>query len=198
MQEPGKKLLRASMLERRLNLDPDTVREHSARILERLLSLDRVREARSAMLYLPARGEVDTWPLLDHYWRNGSEVLLPRCCNGRPGIMEAYAVTSRADIAPGCFGLMEPRDDLARLVPEPRPEVVLIPALAFDRRGYRLGFGGGYYDRFLPALTSSPLLVGPAYAFQILESLPVEPWDCPVQLLVTPEEILHIATEARP
>ena len=195
MQEPNKNLLRIALRDRRQNLPPDVVREDSARIREHMLTMDRIRTARSVMLYLPARGEVDTWPLLDHFWTRGSEVLLPRCCNGRPGIMEAYAVTSRDELGPGCFGLIEPRSDLARPVPAPEPEVILVPALAFDRRGYRLGFGGGYYDRFLPTLTCTPWLVGPAYGFQLLDEVPVEPWDCPVQLVVTPESILHITTE---
>ena len=198
MQVPEKRLLRASLRRMREDLSPDTVREDSARIAERLLAVDRFREAGCVMLYLPSRNEVDTWPLLEHFWRLGREVLLPRCCDGRPGVMEAYAVTSRLDIGPGCFGLQEPRADLARHVPDPRPDVVLLPALAFDRRGYRLGFGGGYYDRFLPTLAHAPLLAGPAYAFQLLPAVPVEPWDCPVHLVVTPEETLHIPAEPRP
>jgi 5-formyltetrahydrofolate cyclo-ligase len=140
---------------------------------------------------------VDTWPLLEHFWQQGSEVLLPRCCNGRNGIMEAYAVTSPMELGPGCFGLVEPRADLARLVPDPRPRVILVPALAYDRRGFRLGFGGGYYDRFLPGLAVPPLLIGPAYQFQVVDRVPVEPWDQPVQILVTPEETLRIPAGAR-
>jgi 5-formyltetrahydrofolate cyclo-ligase len=93
--------LRIALRDRRQNLPPNVVREDSARIREHMLTLDRIRTARSVMLYLPARGEVDTWPLLDHFWTRGSEVLLPRCCNGRPGIMEAYAVTSRDELGPG-------------------------------------------------------------------------------------------------
>lgn len=198
MQEPGKNPLRAEMRERRQRLHPDTVREDSARVIERLLREDRIRQARCAMLYLPARNEIDTWPLLEHYWAGGCDVLLPRCCDGRRGVMEAFAVSSRSEVGPGCFGLLEPLPDRARLVADPRPDVILVPALAFDRRGYRLGFGGGYYDRFLPELSRTPLLVGPAYAFQLVDALPVEPWDQPVHLVVTPEETLHIPAENHP
>lgn len=191
MQEPDKHLLRAALRRRRQDLSPELVRADSARIRARLLSLERFAAARSVMLYVPARNEVDTWPLFDHFRARGTEVLLPRCRENHPGIMEAYAVTSREDLGPGCFGLVEPRADRARKVPAPAPEAILLPALGFDRRGYRLGFGGGYYDRFLPTLSCSPLLVGPAYAFQILERLPVEPWDCPVHLMATPDALLH-------
>lgn len=195
MQEPSKNLLRIALRKHRQELPLNLVQEDSARIREKLLSLDRIRLAVSVMLYLPARGEVDTWPLLDHFWARGSEILLPRCCDGSPGIMDAYAVTSREDLGPGCFGLIEPRMERAIFVKNPQPEVIILPALAFDRRGYRLGFGGGYYDRFLPTLGCAPLLVGPAYAFQVLDSIPVEPWDRPVEMIVTPESILHIPSE---
>ena len=195
MQESSKKLLRNSMLETRGNLTQEAVRKDSGRIRDRLLALKAFRGAGSVMLYVPARKEVDTWPLLEHFWQQGSQVLLPRCCDGRAGIMEAYAVTSPLELGPGCFGLVEPKSDLARLVTDPRPEVILVPALAYDRRGYRLGFGGGYYDRFLPNLAVSPLLIGPAYAFQVVDSVPVEPWDQPVQILITPEETLRISEE---
>ncbi|PKN42085.1 MAG: 5-formyltetrahydrofolate cyclo-ligase [Deltaproteobacteria bacterium HGW-Deltaproteobacteria-18] len=195
MQEPSKNLMRIALRKHRQELPLDLVQEDSARIRENLLSLDRIRLAASVMLYLPARGEVDTWPLLDHFWARGSEILLPRCCDGSPGIMDAYSVSSREDLGPGCFGLIEPRMERAIRVPNPQPEVIILPALAFDRRGYRLGFGGGYYDRFLPTLGCTPLLVGPAYAFQILDSIPVEPWDRPVEMIVTPESILHIPSE---
>ncbi len=195
MQESSKKLLRNSMLETRGNLTQEAVRKDSGRIRDRLLALKAFRGAGSVMLYVPARKEVDTWPLLEHFWQQGSQVLLPRCCDGRAGIMEAYAVTSPLELGPGCFGLVEPKSDLARLVTDPRPEVILVPALAYDRRGYRLGFGGGYYDRFLPKLAARPLLIGPAYAFQVVDSVPVEPWDQPVQILITPEETLRISEE---
>ena len=190
MQEPSKNLLRADMLGRRQNLSPETVRADSARILERLMSEDRIRQARSVMLYMPARNEVDTWPLLDHFWARGSEVLLPRCCDGRPGIMEAFAVSSRAELGPGCFGLVEPLPEAALRVPDPQPEVILVPALAFDRRGYRLGFGGGYYDRLLtgPAFASS-LKLGLCYGFQRVESLPAGPFDQPVDAVCCEEGI---------
>jgi len=196
MQEPSKNQLRSLLRQRRQNLPLDLVQKDSALIRERLLSLDHVHDARSVMLYLPARGEVDTWPLLDHFWQRGCEILLPRCRDNTPGIMDAYAVTCRENLGPGCFGLIEPRADLARPVPAPQPEVILVPALAYDRQGYRLGFGGGYYDRFLPALTVRPLLIGPAYAFQLLERLPCEPWDQPVDLVVTPDTTLHARAEA--
>jgi len=196
MQEPSKNQLRTLLRQRRQNLPLYLVQKDSALIRERLLSLASIHDARSVMLYLPARGEVDTWPLLDHFWQRGCEILLPRCRDNTPGIMDAYAVTSREDLGPGCFGLIEPRADLARPVPAPQPEVILVPALAYDRRGFRLGFGGGYYDRFLPLLTVRPLLIGPAYAFQVLERLPFEPWDQPVDLVVTPDTTLHAHAEA--
>lgn len=150
MQERSKSALRTAFRQLRQHLDPGQAATDSSMVRERLLNLDRFRQARSVLLYLPTSGEVDTWPLLDHFWKMGNQVLLPRCRPHEPGIMDAYAVTSRHDLAQGSFGLTEPRPDLARLIPQPDPEVVLIPALAFDRRGYRLGFGGATTTAFCP------------------------------------------------
>jgi 5-formyltetrahydrofolate cyclo-ligase len=195
MQEPNKSQLRIALRGLRQNLHPDLVKQDSARIRERLLELEQIRAARSVMLYLPTRGEVDTWPLLDHFWALGIEVLLPRCRAEQPGVMDIFAVTSSRDFGPGCFGLIEPHPLQARPVPAPRPDVILVPALAFDRQGYRLGFGGGYYDRFLPTLIHAPLLIGLAYRFQVLDRLPFDPWDCPVHLVVTPDQVLNFTAE---
>lgn len=196
MQEPSKNQLRNALRGLRQNLHPDLVSQDSARIRERLLDLEQIRAAHSVMLYLPTRGEVDTRPLLDHFWDIGIEALLPRCRAEQPGVMDIFAVTSARDLGPGCFGLTEPNPALARPVPAPRPDVVLVPALAFDRKGYRLGFGGGYYDRFLPTLNYAPLLIGLAYRFQVLDRLPVDPWDCPVHLVTTPDQTLNFTLES--
>lgn len=196
MQERTKPRLRATLLETRQNLPPGQILEDSARIRDRLLGLDRFRNARSVMLYLPARGEVDTWPLLDHFWKLGCEVLLPRCREKAPGHMDVHAVLSREQLAPGHFGLTEPRPDMATLVNSPEPDAILVPALGYDRRGYRIGFGGGYYDRFLAALPELPVLIGPAFSFQLLEWVPADPWDIPVHFVTTPEKTVRTNLES--
>lgn len=185
MQGPGKTALRERFLRLRQTYPAKLAAAASARIREKLLELAEVRAARSVLLYLSAKGEVDTWPLLDRLPAENRSVLAPRCRPGEPGLMDIHQIRSRADIAPGAFGLMEPRPDTP-FCPS-APDVILLPALAFDRRGFRLGFGGGYYDRFLASVDAPVLIIGLAYDFQITDALPVEPWDRPADIVLTPE-----------
>ncbi len=185
MQGPGKTALRERFLRLRQTYPAKLAAADSARIREKLLELAEVRAARSVLLYLSAKGEVDTWPLLDRLPAENRSVLAPRCRPSEPGLMDIHQIRSRADIAPGVFGLMEPRPDTPLCLSA--PDVVLLPALAFDRRGFRLGFGGGYYDRFLASVDAPVLIIGLAYDFQITDALPVEPWDRPADIVLTPE-----------
>lgn len=197
MQEPSKSKLREILRQRRQLLPPDQIRRDSLRVRSRLLDLPQMSAARTVMLYLSFQNEIDTWPLLHHCWKLGILTLLPRCCPDASGQMDVHLVGSLDDLGPGCFGLTEPRPQSAPLVKNPRPDIVLVPALGFDRRGQRIGFGRGYYDRFLPGLDPAPLLVGAAYDFQIVHHVPADPWDIPVHLIATPGELIVTSTEPR-
>lgn len=193
--QPDKSRLRRILREKRDALSTEEIRQASTRIQKHLLDQEQIRQAQSVMLYLPCKNEVDTWLLAEHFWAHGAEVLLPRCCDTCLSVMDIYVVTNRQEIAPGRHGIPEPRPELTQRILRPKPEVILLPALAFDRLGHRLGFGLGYYDRFLSTLDARPLLIGMAYAFQILDHLPADPWDVPVHCLATPDGILTITLE---
>ncbi len=196
MQESNKAELRNLFRTKRHNLSPAERSEASASIRTRLLGLPEVRRARSVLLYVPTKNEVDTWPLLELFWTTGVSVLLPRCRDNQPGFMDIHAVRDPNELGSGQFGLIEPVLGLARLVTEPAPDIVLVPALAFDQRGFRLGFGGGYYDRFLPRLTQPHLRIGLAYDFQLAKHLPAEPWDIPVQRIITQDTIIFTENQS--
>lgn len=193
MQEPNKSILRNDFRARRANVPIEERTQAGARIRALLLDLPQTRHVRSVLLYLSAKGEVDTWPLLDHFWGQDVTVLLPRCRKHAPGLMDIHVVRSPQDLGPGAFGLTEPLPETTTRLTEPRPDLIVLPALAFDHRGYRLGYGGGYYDRFLCALPPDTCLVGLAYAFQVVPRLPADAWDIPVHHIIT--ETAVITTE---
>ena len=190
MQVCSKKELRQHFLSLRQGQASKVAARASAHIRKHLLELEVFERAGSVLMYLPTRGEVDTWPLIDHFWQQGVNVLLPRCRDHEPGTMDVHIVRSKDDLGPGHFGLIEPK--LSRTVPvsDLCLEVILIPALAFDRQGFRLGYGGGYYDRFLARLSNHPLLIGLAHDFQVVDLLPREPWDQPIDMIVSPDGII--------
>jgi len=186
-----KRALRAALLARRRALAPAEAAARSARVLERVRALPAWASARQVLAYMPVRGEVDVAPLVEELWARGVRVLLPRCRPGQPGVMDVACAPDLAVLRPGAHGIAEPDPDACPAEAAPAPDLVLVPGVGFDRRGLRLGFGGGFYDRFLAGLgRPGPLLLAPCYAFQLLEALPADPWDIPVDVIITEEETL--------
>ncbi len=194
----SKEGLRKEILARRSALSEAETREMSDRVLARVRALPAWAGAREVLTYMPVRGEVDVAGLLPELWARGTRVLLPRCRPGERGVMDLACATCLEDLAPGAYGIPEPDPASCPLVPDAAPDLVLVPGVAFDRRGFRLGFGAGFYDRFLAAGRAPsgggrpPLLVGPCYGFQLCEALPVDPWDVPVHVVVTEDSTLWI------
>ena len=179
--EDRKRVVRARMLKRRGMLAPEDAAERSAAAQGHMLASSHWTDAQTVMLYMPIRGEVDTGLLCSRAWAEGKRVLLPRCVAGRLGELDLVACEKAAELVPGAYGILEPLPTLPAVdTADPRqiPQLLLAPCLAVDRRGYRLGYGGGYYDRLLrlPALHGFVLL-GLIYTMQFVASLPVESWD---------------------
>jgi len=149
------------------------------------------------LAYVSFRREVDTWEIMFAALGEGRTLALPRVEPG--GRLSLRAVRDPLhELVPGAFGIPEPAPSSPLLEPE-AVDLVLVPGVAFDRRGYRLGYGGGYYDRLLadmrsPAVTarrSSPAVAaGLAYDFQIVDELPVGPHDQRVDLVLTERGVL--------
>ncbi|MDO3408588.1 5-formyltetrahydrofolate cyclo-ligase [Saccharibacillus sp. CPCC 101409] len=140
--------------------------------------------------YLPYRGELDVRPLLDDCRSCGDIVLAPRIDKVRRR-MRLLRLDRSADEAPGSWGVPEPKEGLPEW-PEERLgelDVVLVPGLAFDRRGGRIGYGGGFYDRFterLQAAGGRPELWALAFDEQIVDEVPLESHDFRLDLLIAP------------
>lgn len=180
-----KQALRASMQARRREQPAKEAAAASALAQRHLLNAPCWHKAHSIAAYAGVRGEVATDALLEAAWMQGKRLLLPRC-GAAPGHMDFVACTSPLDLRPARFGLLEPAPELP---PEgadaPSPDLIIVPAVAFDRAGNRLGYGGGYYDRHLARAGAHTTIIGLVFSFQIIDHLPVEPWDCPVRALCT-------------
>lgn len=185
-----KAALRRQMLAERDGLDPAWVRSASTAIVAALSALPQVQAAWRVALFMAIRNEPDLTDLLEILWARGAATLLPRC-NSAPGSMCLAAAKDFTVIRRGRHGVPEPdpeRCPAADLAGDAgcRPQVILIPGMAFGRDGSRLGFGGGYYDRLLagPELEGG-LRVGVGWDFALVDSLPVEPWDMRVHAVCT-------------
>ena len=180
--------LRAELKARLEALDEAGARERAGRMQERVLALPEVVRSRRIFTCLSFGREIDTWGLVDRLLREGKEVFVPRTERGDPRIhVHRYPCPLRTL----SFGLRQPVPAAPEVLPEAVDEtleVALILGLGFDRRGNRLGYGAGFFDRFL--LGRSFPAVGLAYGFQLLDRLPTEPHDLPMAAVVTDESVL--------
>lgn len=160
-------------------------REKSRAISEKLLASDEFRQARTVMTYVSLPAEVDTVFLNEETLKRGKRVAVPFIDTANQAIIAAE-LTSMESLIKGPFGIYEPKDGAKRTVPLKEIDLIVVPAIAFDRKNMRLGRGKGYYDRFLAGRDlSSAKTIGIAYSFQILDHLPQDPHDRPVNRVVT-------------
>jgi 5-formyltetrahydrofolate cyclo-ligase len=152
-----------------------------------LMDLELTRRAERIALYAALPYELPTRPLFDAVVEKTGAALLPRTVD--PLGLEFFAVECWEDLRPGGFGVLEPPNDGAaiRLMPG---DLVVVPGVAFDEDGYRLGHGKGYYDRaFAAELGDAPTLVGFGYEFQIVDAVPHDDRDRQMDAIVTDRKV---------
>lgn len=142
-----KKLLRKEALRRRRSLTAAERQEKSRLIAEKLLTDDRIRFARTVLGFFSMKDEVEMEDILRHLLDMGKKVALPLVTG--PGIMEAVELKSFADLVPGDFNIPTVREDAREIIAPHELDCIIVPAVAFSDEGYRLGMGGGFYDRYL-------------------------------------------------
>lgn len=134
-------------------------------------------------LYLDIRNEAGTRPILEELWKRGIRTAVPKVEGDE---MNFYEITGLEEVSPGCRGILEPVSGLKQV--QAVRSLVVVPGVAFDSFGGRMGYGGGFYDRFFQR-EPDHLKWGLAYEFQMVEAVPREPWDRKTDLVITPNGI---------
>ncbi len=181
-----KERLRSEMLARRDALDDGLREEAARRIAERALGLSELRDVTPVGAYWPIRSEVDPRRLMEALIARGQDIALSQILH--PHL--SWRLWRPGDVlVKGGFGVREPGPD----APEVFPKALLVPLVAFDRRGGRIGYGKGHFDRAIAALeTQHPVLtVGLAYAVQEIDEVPVEPHDRLLDVIITEAELVR-------
>lgn len=184
---PYKKELRTDCRRKRAEIDPAKKAHFDKRIQNRLLNLWAVREADTVLAYVSTPIEVETTFLLQALFDLGKQVAVPRCENDQ-GDMKFFLIRSFADLEKGHFGLSEPKKEICTELITFENTVCVVPAFHFDESGFRLGWGKGYYDRFLSSYTGET--IGVCYDDELVKELPHGKYDRTVDLIVTEKRIL--------
>lgn len=159
-------------------------------ICQRFASLPEYLRADTVLLYVHVRSEVRTCEFLPQAMAEGKRVLVPWCQGDE---LELFHLEDLAELGPGAFGLLEPRPELRTQPGKQRDiaevDLVMVPGVAFDRRGGRLGHGKGYYDRLLCRARADTLRVGVCYESQLVPEVPMGPRDVPMHRVITESAI---------
>ena len=182
-----KQEIRSSIQSNRLALSPHQVEEFSAQIRVPFLSLETYARAGTIGCYVSVKNEVDTKGIILDALSKGKRVSVP--LTGPEGALSHVEIRSLDELKPARFGLLEPSTSNTDEICPGELDLVVVPGVGFDKSCNRIGFGAGYYDRYLEQVPASK--VGLAYDFQILEEVPTESHDVQLDIVITQSSIFE-------
>lgn len=180
--------LKRSLRTERIQMSKRAVREKSLRIYRQLIDMPAYQLARRIACYVSIKNEVDTRIVIQNAIGDGKQVGVP--ITREDGDMDFQSIAELNDLRPVHYGLREPIPDFQKVLLPHTIDLILVPGIAFDRSGHRIGSGGGYYDRFLAR--TEAVRIGLSYSFQIIDRVPAEPHDVKMDLIITEDKVIKI------
>ncbi len=190
MNDLEKRQIRKYILDIRNNMSSEETDRLSDKIISTLVKLPIFKKSPNVMLYLSFNNEVDTFRLIDYCKQHDKKVIVPFCIKDGVKIIPTEIKDVEKDLVKSNFGYMEPRQEIVKTVDIEKIDLIIVPGISFDKRCYRIGFGGGYYDRFLGKLNFKIPTIGLAYDYQIISSVPEEHFDIPLDYVITDKRII--------
>ncbi len=182
-----KKELRAKIKAYRMSLKSDEKAHMDKKISEFITSMPAFKNAKTLLCYISTEIEVGTDLIIKEAFKQNKNVYIPRCVD-KKGHMDFIKIVSTDDLDVTSFGILEPKAELNEKYVNSPDTICIIPALIYDSEGYRLGYGGGYYDRFLSEFDGKK--VGIIYAENLIDRIHRGKYDIAVDFIAT-EEALH-------
>jgi 5-formyltetrahydrofolate cyclo-ligase len=182
--------LRRLMLDRRKALTNEECREKSALIQQRIVSLAEYMAAEVVALYSSINKEVEMDLVLKDALSSGKKVVLPVMSDG---VLLFRVLTDAEGMRPGAFGILEPCE-CGEIIDPAQTDIIVLPGVAFDVRGHRVGYGKGCYDKALHRLEGEGKLVAACYDFQLVNGIKGEPHDIRVDMIVTEQRVVYTSS----
>lgn len=183
----SKETFRNEILSQLKTLEPSQYEEKSKRIMNRFIATEAFKRAHTIGITISRFPEVNTQPIIEAAWVAGKKVAVPKCIHSTRHMDFRY-ITSFNQLEKAYVGLMEPKVSETLSASKREIDLLIVPGVVFSDEGYRIGFGGGYYDRYLATYRGNYLSL--AFTCQTGHSVPMESHDVPVQKIITEEKII--------
>ena len=183
-------MIRNDMRQQLKRMDEETYFRRSRLILQRLLQEPSIIKGKTIAVTISGFPEVETREMIKALWELDKIVAVPKC-EPKTREMDFYAITSFEQLETVYLNIAEPKVIETTYTPKEEIDVIIVPGVVFNEIGYRVGFGGGYYDRYLSAFNGEKLSI--AFDEQIADAIPTEVHDIPVNIILTDKRRIHCA-----
>lgn len=185
-----KKALRKEMLEKRSQLSLQEIKEKSKTITNSLLNLNEYNKSQFIFTFISFKDEVDTHEIIKSSLKKDKRIGVPITVPEKKQLKVSEIMDFDNELELSYYDILAPKEKNIRIVAPELIDLVLVPGIIFDRRGYRVGYGGGYYDRFFSKLDKNVLKIGLCYDMQIQSNVPRDSYDIPVDYILTEKEFI--------
>lgn len=186
-----KKSVRTFGLQKRRALPSEEIEQKSQKIKQNLFEVSVFKKANVILFYIAKSEEVQTWHMIEDSLEVGKRIAVPVVDLAKKEIIAFEITNPKVTLRTGPFGIREPVEVERYLLPTKKIELVVIPGVAFDAQGGRIGFGGGFYDRFLKNISSRVSLIALAFECQVLVQVPCEEHDVAMNYIVTEKRTIY-------
>ncbi|RVU55124.1 5-formyltetrahydrofolate cyclo-ligase [Anaerosphaera multitolerans] len=180
----NKKEFRKELIKKRDALSLDYMKEASEKIAEHLYNLDLYRQSSNIFIFVSYKSEVDTHNIIKRALSEGKNIFIP-VVDRETKTMKISRLKDFSQLSESYMGILEPRDEEIDIVDPEILDLIITPGLAFDKKGYRIGYGGGFYDKFFSSLKKKVTKLGIGFDLQYVESLPHEDYDIQIDYFLS-------------
>lgn len=185
-----KRVLRKEMLEKRSQLSLQEIKEKSKTITNSLLNLNEYNKSQFIFTFISFKDEVDTHKIIKSSLKKDKRIGVPITIPEKKQLQVSEIMDFDSELELSYYDILAPKAKNIRIVALELIDFILVPGVIFDRRGYRVGYGGGYYDRFFSKLDKNVLKIGLCYDMQIQSNVPTDCYDIPVDYILTEKEFI--------